>query len=468
MRRGSFAPATDNPLNSHMKTTLDIVDLAQGGEGVGRTGEGRPVFVPFTAPGDRVEIDLPGGEGPAHAELVRLERAGPARVAPPCRHFGPGPNAACGGCEWLHLDYAAQLQAKERALAETLRRIARLEEGSYRALPIVASPRPLRYRSRAKFHFDRRTGRLVFFRRRSHEAVQLAECHLLVEELDALREAIGPALGAARLDPREVTLEWSARAGRGAAFLQLAAVTPAARRRAEELLAAVPVLSGVVLGAEGVPPTLVGDPVLTHERRPGEAALQRSRPDVFQQANRGANALLVAAALDFLRPDGQDVLELYCGAGNFTGPLAARARRVDAVEGQGPALELARLDARDAAAPRAGGDSARATSNIRFFSGDALAVARGLAREQAAIRTYGAALLDPPRQGAPGVGAILRALGVPRVVYVSCDPATLARDLRACREAGYTVEAIQPVDMFPQTHHVEVVALLTLRSSSVS
>ncbi|GEJ59286.1 class I SAM-dependent RNA methyltransferase [Anaeromyxobacter diazotrophicus] len=446
-----------------MRTTLDIVDLAPGGEGVGRTGEGRPVFAPFTAPGDRVEVELPGGEGPAHVPPARLLREGPARVAAPCPHFGmsePLAEAMCGGCEWLHLAYGAQVEAKERAFAETLRRIGRLEAGRYRALPILPSPRPLRYRSRAKFHLDRHTGRLVFFRRRSHDPVQLTGCHLLAEELDALREVAGPALLAARLEAREVTLEWSALDGKGAAFLQLAAITPAARARAEALLAAVPALAGVVLGAEGAPSAAVGDPVLRHARRPGEPAAgrQRSRPDVFQQANRGANALLVASALELLRPDGEEVLELYCGAGNFTGPLAARARHVDAVEGQGPALELARLDAAEAA--EAAG--ARGASRVRFLAGDALAVARGLARERgAASRRYGAALLDPPRQGAPGVGAVLRELDVPRAVYVSCDPATLARDLRACGQVGYTVEAIQPVDMFPQTHHVEAVALLT-------
>lgn len=448
-----------------MRTSLDILDLAQGGEGVGRSADGRPVFVPFTAPGDRVEVDLPGGEGPAHAALARLQHAGPARVAPPCRHFGPGEGAErmCGGCEWLHLDYGAQLAAKERAFGETLRRIGRLEPGSYRLAPIARSPLALRYRARAKFHLDRRTGRLVFFRRRSHDPVQLAECHLLAAELDALREAAGPALAAAGLEAREVTLEWSAHAGRAAAYVQLAAVTPAARRRAEALLAAMPALAGVVLGAEGAPPAVVGDPVLRHERRPGDAAggLQRSRPDVFQQANRGANALLVAVALELLQPDGEDVLELYCGAGNFTGPLAARARSVDAVEGQGPALELARLDASDGEVARRAGLALAGGGHVRFLAGDALAVARGLAQERGPkVHRYRAALLDPPRQGAPAVGAVLRELGVPRVVYVSCDPATLARDLRACREAGYKVEAVQPVDMFPQTHHVEAVALL--------
>ena len=453
-----------------MRVELGIEDLAPGGEGVGHHGP-RPVFVPFTAPGDRVEADLPPGEGPAHATLRRVLVPGPERVEPPCPHFGPQPpriaaappppagergspplavpDRLCGGCEWLHLGYQAQLRQKARSLVETLRRIGRLEPGSYRLEPVLPSPAPLRYRSRAKFHLDRESGRLAFFQRRSHQPVRLRECHLLEGELDELRQRVGPALAAAGLAAREVTLEWSAHQGRGAAALALAAVSEAARARAERVVAAVPALAGAVLLAEGSPPQLVGDPVLRHERFPGDpaAGLQRSRPDVFRQANGGANARLVEAALRLLRPEGENVLELFCGAGNFTGPLAARARSVAAVEGRGPALDLARADI--------------GASNVRFFTGDALGLARAFARESGpAAQRFGAALLDPPREGAKGVGSALRDLGVPRAVYVSCDPATLARDLRGCVEAGFRVVALQPVDMFPQTHHVEAVALV--------
>ncbi|WP_242339744.1 MULTISPECIES: class I SAM-dependent RNA methyltransferase [Anaeromyxobacter] len=438
-----------------MRTELTIDDLASGGEGVGRSGA-RTVFVPWTAPGDRVVADVPAGEGTSHGTLVSLEAPGAVRVPVPCVHFGPGglsedPDRECGGCEWLHVSYAAQLATKARTVAEALRRIARLSPGAYEARPILGSPSPLRYRARAKFHLDRASGRLVYFRRRSHAPVRLRECHLLDERLDALREAVGPALVRAGLPAREVALEWSAFEGRGAAWLLLPALSPAVRSRVEALLQAVPGLAGVVLQAEGAPPALVGEPVLRHARVPGEAGagLQRSRPDVFQQANRGANALLVRAALDLLAPDGLDVLELHCGAGNFTGPLAARARAVAAVEVQGPALELARADLAGA-------------GNVRFFAGDALKLALAFARETGpSARRFGAVLLDPPREGAKGIGPALRELGVPRAVYVSCDPATFARDLRACVEAGFRVAAVQPVDMFPQTHHVEAVALLT-------
>ncbi len=465
-----------------MRVELSIEDLAPGGEGVGRAG-GRRAFVSYTAPGDRVEVDLPPGDGPAHVAPVRFVELGPDRVAPPCRHFGPAglaatpgpplafgpgglaaapvaaeePDRLCGGCEWLHLGYQAQLAQKERALAGTLRRIGRIEPGSYDLRPMLPSPAPLRYRSRAKFHLDRPSGRLAFFRRRSHQPVRLAECHLLEPELDALRGVAGPALVEAGLAVREATLEWSAHAGCGAVALALPAPTPAARDRARRLLEAVPSLAGAVLLAEGSAPQLVGEPVLRHQRWPGEPGrgVSRSRPDVFRQANRLANARLVEAALDLLRPDGEEVLELFCGSGNFTGPLAARARSVAAVEAQGPALELARRDLEDLARAGAAGGGAR------FFAGDALGLARAFARESGpSARRFGAALLDPPREGARGVGPALRDLGVPRAVYVSCDPATLARDLGGCVEAGWRVAVVQPVDMFPQTHHVEVVALV--------
>jgi 23S rRNA (uracil1939-C5)-methyltransferase len=443
-----------------VRAIVQIEDLAPGGEGVGHA-EGRAVFVPFTAPGDRVVVELPPGDGAVHAEALELLSEGPVRQLPPCPHFGPTGDR-CGGCEWLHAAPLAQLAAKGRTLREALRKIGRLEPGTYAWGGVLASPAPLRYRSRAKLHLDRGAGRLVFFRRRSHEPVPLVECHLLVPGLEGLRAALGPAILAAGLSPREVSLEWSDLQGRGAALLALPAAGERERRKAEALLAAVPTLAGVVLQAEGGPPHLVGDPVLTHQRIPGDAAAGRcrSRPDVFQQANRGANALLVRAALELLRPDGEDALELFCGAGNFTGPLAARARSVAAVEQQGPALELARADLGEGQARAV--DPARPAGSVRFFAGDALQVARAFARERGpSARRFGVALLDPPRDGAKGIGAVLRDLGVARAVYVSCDPATLARDLKGCVDAGFRVDSVQGIDLFPQTHHVEGLALVT-------
>ncbi|MFT3916757.1 MAG: class I SAM-dependent RNA methyltransferase [Anaeromyxobacteraceae bacterium] len=432
--------------------------------------EGQVAYVPFTAPGDRAVVEAAPSEGALHATLVELAAPGAARVPPPCSHFGvrapgtpppplPGRDALCGGCEWLHVRYEEQLRVKARTVREALRRIGRLEPGTYEERPILGSPAPLRYRVRAKFHLNRPSRRLVFFQRRSHAPVRLEECHLLVPGLDALRAGVGPALVEAGLAATEVSLEWSEQEGRGAAHAKVADTGASARKRAEALLALVPALSGVVLTAEGQPPAVVGDPVLRHPRDPGHpaAGLQRSRPDVFLQANRGANALLVAEALAMLAPGPQDaVLELFCGAGNFTSPLAARARSVSAIEVAGPSLELARADLGPAGA--GGGPAA---GNVRFFAGDALKLGAALGRERGPdAPRFRLALLDPPREGAKGVGPLLRDLAVERAVYVSCDPATLARDLNACTRAGFRVASVRAVDMFPQTHHVEAVALL--------
>lgn len=432
-----------------LRLELDIDALAPGGEGVGRAG-GRTVFVPFTAPGDRVVAEVPEAGGVVHGELVEVRAPGASRRAPPCRHFGPDGDR-CGGCEWQHADEAAQLAAKGASVREALRKIGRIDADACGWRPPIPSPSAFRYRSRARFHLDRRSGRLVFFERRSHRPVPVADCHLLTGGLEGLRRALGPAIVAAQLSPGEVALEWSDHAGRGAAHLMLAAAPGKEQRsRAEALLKGVPTLAGVVLSAPGTPATLVGSPALRHERVPGRpaAGLATSRPDIFQQANRAANALLVELALELLQPDGERVLELFCGSGNFTGPLAARASAVAAVEVQGPALELARADL--------------AGTGTRFYAGDALELALALARErQMDGDGFTRALLDPPRDGAKGIGPALSALGVERAVYVSCDPATLARDLRGCIEAGFGVAAIQPIDLFPQTHHVETVALLT-------
>jgi 23S rRNA (uracil1939-C5)-methyltransferase len=437
-----------------VRLQLEIDALAPGGEGVGRAGH-QAVFVPFTVPGDRVVVEARGTGDVLHAELLELLSPGPSRCAPPCLHFGPAGDR-CGGCQWQHAAESAQLQAKAAAVREALRKIGRIDPDACGWRPPVASPSPYRYRSRARFHLDRRQGRLVFFQRRSHLPVPVTDCHLLTEGLEGLRRSLGPAIVAARLSPGQVAVEWSDHQGRGAAHLTLPSPPGKEQRaRAEALLRAVPGLAGLVLSAEGAPATVVGAPVLQHQRVPGRpsAGLASSRPDIFQQANRGANALLVELALELLQPDGERVLELHCGSGNFTGPLAARAVELAAVEVQGPALELARADL--------------AGTGTRFYAGDALKLALALARErQGGGARFTRALLDPPRDGAKGIGPALRELGVARAVYVSCDPATLARDLRGCLEAGFRIEALQPLDLFPQTHHVETVALMTRASGA--
>ncbi len=440
---------------------LRIESLAHGGDGVGTLPAGKKVFVPATAPGDLVEAEALEDRGSlVKARLVRLIEPSAQRVEAPCPHA-----ASCGGCQLQHLAYEAQAAAKEQAFYESLARIGGLRrEAIAEARPIVASPDEFRYRIRCRLHV--RDGKLGYLRRGSHDLEPIASCHLLAPALERLALAVGAALRARPLPAlREVDLCVGAD-GRGAIALSPdPKAAPGWAEKAPRIFDGLEGLAGIVAlpppqqqagqqtkrrraappGAAPAP-RIFGDPVVA---RPAPLAPVRllGRPDVFAQANDAGNEALVRAAVEALAPAAGDrVLELYCGAGNFTFALAARSAHVTAVEYEGVSLDLARRAAAGARIDR-----------IRFVAGDAARVVEGFAAEG---QRFDLALLDPPRAGARGLAEALARLGPRRIAYVSCDPATLARDLGALHAAGYQARLAVPVDMFPQTYHVEGVVLL--------
>jgi 23S rRNA (uracil1939-C5)-methyltransferase len=199
----------------------------------------------------------------------------------------------------------------------------------------------------------------------------------------------------------------------------------------------------VLLGFDGAK-EMIGIPVLREEAPLAPEVTLRLRPDVFAQAHAGANQALVEAALGLAAPSPQDrVLELYCGNGNLTFALARAAREVTAVESHQVSLDLASNAAAEAK-----------VKNVWFVLGDAGKVAHGLARGG---ERFPILVADPPRTGAPGIGAWAEVLGARRVVYVACDPGALARDARGLKDRGFVPKALELVDLFPQTHHVEAV-----------
>ena len=418
----------------------------------------RRVFVPFTAPGDRVEAEVPPGEGAAHAALLAGARA-PGRggwrrraatSGRPRRRAGP----ACGGCEWLHLDYGAQLAAKARTLRRgaPAHRPARSRERP--APPILASPEPLRYRSRAKFHLDRASGRLVFFRRRSHEPVRLAR--VPPPRARARRAARGARAGArARPGSRRARWRSSGRTTRGAArpASQLAEVDGGgAADRAEALLSARAGAPGAVLTAEGAPPVAGRRPGAragARARRPGGRAWPARAPTSSSRRTGAPTPCWCETALATARARRRGRARALLRRGQLHRSARRAGPSVAAVEVQGPALELARARTWPAA-------------NVRFFAGDALELALRL---RAGARTGGAPLRRGAARPAAGRGEGDRpGAARPRPSGGrSTSPATRPRwpatSGRASRP-GYRVAAVQPVDMFPQTHHVEAVALL--------
>lgn len=364
---------------------MSIEKLVYGGHGLARL-DGQVVFVPFAAPQDRLRVRVTEtGRGFARAEVVEVLAPGPARRAPRCRHFG-----VCGGCSLQHVAYEAQLAAKAEFVRESLRRLGGIEWTA--EIPVRAAAE---YGWRARAEVQARRGHAGFFRAGTHEIVDVAECPVLVPELEARVRA-------------------------------LAADPP---RRAVTLAAS----------DDG---TVAQDDRGTVRRRVAGFEFA-SAPDAFFQGNRLLVEDLVAEATG--GASGELAVDLYAGVGLFSLPLARSFARVVAVESH-----------RRSAAQGAANASANGVANVSFETAD---VAERLAAG------FGAApdlvLLDPPRTGAgPGVAGAIAALAPREVRYVSCDPATLARDLRAFAGAGLRLASVVALDLFPQTHHVETVATL--------
>lgn len=394
---------------------LHPTDVANGGEAVARLS-GKAHFVAGAMPGERIkgEITLDKGSW-ARVELKEVIEASEDRVTPPCPHF-----AACGGCQWQFADYRAQLRWKTSIVRGQLEHIGRMIDPNVGAA--VAAADPYAYRNRMDFRVD--SGRPALFRRRSKQLVPLDECLLLQPNLAELFEGLGDLNGVTR-----VTIRASATTDD-----LLVVLTGQVPPQAESWGASVATRTGRSLE------TIIGTGNL-HEVING-IDFRITGDAFFQNNTAGAVTLveLVGQALD-LQP-GDTLLDAYAGGGLFAATAGAAAERVVAVDTAGLAVADLRRNLKKA---RLG--------NVRVVRGE-------VAKQVPLLDEYWqAAVVDPPRTGLgqDGVDAVTAA--APRVVvYVSCDPASLARDSRLMREAGYIMDTAIPVDLFPQTYHIETVA----------
>lgn len=424
--------------------TVTIDRLAHGSAGVGRVN-GKAIFVPGTVPGDEVEVIITE-EKPtyARAQLLAVRRPSPERRVPPCPYV-----FRCGGCPWQQVGYPAQLAAKEATVREQVRRIGGVPDPP--VLPIIASPHEWEYRRRIRLRAAA-PHRLGFSQAGSHELVEIESC------------LIADARLAARLSDARA---WHATLGTKVQWVELVVGDAAQHRGAPEVvflgraegayhpaddescarfLRAHPHVSGVMLCGQGWRRSW-GDCRVGLDLGDNEGRLDVS-PGAFTQVNPAGNRALVAALLKLAAfQDEQEVIELYCGVGNFSIPIARRVHTLTGIEQDREAVRDARANA-----ARAG------LRNTRFLCASARAGVQRLLRARARADIV---VLDPPRTGAADVTGLLPRLGARVIVYVSCDPATLARDLRQLRRSGYQVRALQPVDLFPQTYHVETIAILT-------
>jgi 23S rRNA (uracil1939-C5)-methyltransferase len=395
-RKARFRP----PAGETVRLTLDA--LSHQGSAIGRL-DGKVVFAAYGLPGEDVDVLIERAY-PDYLEgvVTAVHTPSPHRVTPRCEYFG-----VCGGCQLQHADYAEQLRLKTEVVREQLRRIGRLPDVP--VLPAIAAPDPWQYRNHARFSVDRE-GWLGFVMRGRRRVLRVENCSIVHPWI---RRTLRTLQGGRLPKLHQVAMRIGAQTGDTLIQPDLSAYVPE-----------------VESGQQSYEEELCGE------------RFRVSAPSFFQVNTAQAETLirLVREGL-CLRPD-DVLLDAYAGVGTFAKVLAKDVAQVVAVEVSASSVADGRVNTAGLA-------------NVRWIEGE---VERVLPELE--VRPT-AAVLDPSRQGcAPPALHALIAAAVPRIAYVSCEPATLARDLRILADGGYRIRPVQPVDLFPQTYHIESVALL--------
>jgi len=393
---------------------LDITDLAYGGDGVGRT-DGRACFVPFTLPGERVRAHLTQeAKRYARADAVEVLTPSPERIEPHCPYF-----RACGGCRYQHLDYSAQVRWKQKQVAEILARI-----GGFRAPPLepmIPSPRPYNYRNKITLHGP---GQPAFLALNDRRPIPIARCPLATEPINAiLREQLQRTLAEGKCLVGEHLVIRSNQAGEARWFTEC---------------------DGRRTASDGKPDTLT-EKILD---QPYDYPLK----SFFQVNPEVLNQILTTAGIRFETFDCSTLVDAYCGVGVFVLALTRQNQRGIGIESDADAVAAAKANA-----------VRQEAHHVTFLQGRAEERLERALRDSPADHTC--LVLDPPRAGcsAPVLRAVTRYR--PRqLLYLSCVPPILARDLKQLAQSGYRLVHVQPFDMFPQTAHIECMAELDLIS----
>ena len=401
---------------------LQLTAMAHGGSALGRH-EGQVIFVPYSIPGERVRVEVVESHARwARARLLEVLEPSPQRVEPPCPYFGPD---GCGGCHFQHIAYQAQAEYKQQVVADQLARLGGLRD--VQVEDIIGAAEPWGYRNHVQFSIGP-DARLGFLAADSHRVVGVDQCLLtdpLLDELWAALDMEWPQLC-------RLSLRCGSATGDRMAIFELD------HYEDFDIEVDFPV-SCVLLLADGEAVVLMGSAHLTEHVAGRDYRI--SAGSFFQVNTAGAEAL-VALVGEYLAPQGDEtLLDLYCGVGLFGLALAERVGRVVGIEEAGSAADDFRHNARDLA-------------HVDLLVGKVEHLLPTLEEQVDLV------VLDPPRAGAGKrvVDGIAR-LRPRRVVYVSCDVATLARDARLLSQAGFELAEVQPVDLFPQTYHIESVAL---------
>ena len=397
---------------------LELETVGRGGQALGRHG-GKVVFVPGSIPGEVVRVRIVEERRRwSRAELLRVLEPSPHRVDAPCPTFGP-----CGGCHWQHMAYETQLAYKCQIVVDQLRRTSPLDPSSVR--PVIGMQEPWFYRNHVQFSVSA-SGALGFQAARSHEVVPVERCLLLHSLLDELHAALD-------VDWPEL-LRLSLRAGVHTGEQMV--ILETAGDEIPELQVDIP-LSCVFRSSDGIDYPLIGTSAYTETLRGQPFRVSASS---FFQVNTAQAEVMLDLVEQFLDLD-DVLLDLYCGVGTIGLSMADKVKEVIGVEEHPAAILDAVANAADA-------------GEVTLIEGPAERVLPSLDTR------ITKAVLDPPRQGCkPEVLSALMDLAPLRIVHVSCNPSTFARDAAVIAKGGYRLVEVQPIDVFPQTHHIETVSL---------
>ena len=445
---------SDNPFRKNQELTIEITGVTSEGQGVGRA-EGVAFFVPYALPGETVRVHIVKVEKRyCIAKLLSIDVESPHRVKPACEAF-----SLCGGCALMHMDYPEQLAVKQTIVRDALMRIGGFSDVSVE--PTRGMSDPLRYRNKGSFPFGMSDGAVCFgfYAERSHRLIPLYDCPIEDARITAIARTV------AEWAKRNHVPVYNETTGQGVLRACMARITSDGARMAVvvtkgplpakdalmRMLDAETIYhnrndrdTNVILGDRYT--LLKGEPQLIETQ--GDLRFGVS-PQSFLQVNSEQTRVLYDEALRLLDPQPDEtVADVYCGIGTISLAIAKRAKHVIGIECVKEAIEDANRNA-----------ERNGIGNASFVCGLAEEVLPKLVHDGQWID---AIVIDPPRKGCePQVLDAIAGSGACRMVYVSCNPATLARDAKLLHERGFRIAHVQPVDMFPYTHHVESVVLIT-------
>ena len=442
---------------------LEITDISDEGQGVGHI-DGFAVFVDGALAGERVRIKIIKVlKNYAVGKLLEIQDSSPARIKPFCPVY-----KRCGGCSLQHMDYGAQLEFKTRMVRETLKRIGKIGGVETLVHDTIGMEHPFEYRNKAQYPVGMADGKpaIGFYARRSHDIIDVGNCGIHGHSGNAIREVCRRFIAENNISVYDETghkglvRHLIIRSGFRTGEIMVVIVIngkelPRKRALVDSLLAQVPEIKSIVLNINTAKTNVIlgekniviyGKATITDYI--GDLKFHVS-PLSFFQVNPVQAEVLYNNAVEFAALSGSEtVFDLYCGTGTIALFMARKAKRVYGIEVVGEAVADARMNA-----------EVNGVGNVEFVAGEVEKVVPELCGS-GGVRAD-VVVVDPPRKGceASVLDTIVR-MGPERIVYVSCNPATLARDLSYLEERGYETAEVQPVDMFPWTYHVECVVLM--------